>query len=149
MYLTLSPRHLIAVTVCLLALILGDGCVSGRFATYSLPINVTGTVEDAANGEPLDDVDLTFTSETILYPTEAAVGTATGSKIDLEYVLGFCRKERMRNGKWEDPGDKFQIVVSREGYIPAVFDFALNELGDETPYLIELGKVALWHNGVN
>lgn len=105
-----------------------------------------GTVEDAANGEPLDDVVLTFTSETILYPTESVIGTATGGKIDLEYVLGFCRKEHLRHGAWESPEDKFQIVVTREGYVPAVLDFALNEIGDEAPYLIELGKVALWRN---
>jgi hypothetical protein len=144
MNLTQTIQHFMRATVCFLALLLGAGCVSGRFTTYAIPMKITGTVEDAANGEPLDDVALTFASEAILHPTESTVGMATSGKIDLEYLLGFCRKERMRDGKWEDPGDKFQIVVSREGYVPAVFDFALNEIGEETPYVVGLGKVALW-----
>lgn len=132
--------------VCLVIALLGNGCVSGRFTTYAIPMNVTGTVEDGSSGNPLDDVNVSFVSETILHPKSSTVGKATDGKIELEYLLVFCRKERKRNGKWEEPGDQFQIVVSRAGYVPAVFDFALDEIGDEAPYMIELGKVALWRD---
>lgn len=129
-----------------LTTLLSAGCVRSRYAMFSIPMRITGTVSDERNGNVPDHVVLTFNSESISNPYQPTVGTANAGMIDLEYLLGFCRKERMHRGKYESPNDEFKIVVTAEGYVPEVLEFSRDELGEERPHVLELGDVYLTPN---
>ena len=98
---------------------------------------------DATDGAALSGVFVSFECESIPYPKEPLVGWSTNGTIDIEYLLAFGRKQHRGLRGYKTPGDRCHIVLTRNGYAPAVFEFKLDELEGECAYPIALGQVLL------
>lgn len=131
------------VATLLAASFLGSGCLAHRHSDFVFPLSITGAVVDAQDGAALSDVYLEFESDSIRYPDESLIGFSADGTIDIDYLLAFGRKQRRGLNGYKSPEDTCRIVLTRDGYVPAVFEFRLNELDGECEHPIDLGNVVL------